>query len=204
MPSHAVCETPEAHLVPIISTFTGLFLRPFLSANGKMDREAIAKGLRKQFNPEHRFLVRDDRHAIHVERSKVGTSEPVRIGQSRHHGADQKGVDYREYVFSEEVGIGHCSWQHVRWRFYRNGRIAFHAGMRNDSKGLDTGDMQGHRIELRADDGQLIGAWTAEFFVRRQTAVREFPAHMLDEHPLLLLHFDELADHQTGCWFHER
>jgi len=83
-----------------------------------------------------------------------------------------------------------------------DGRIVFQAEMENGAGNLRIGNLQGHRIELRTSDGCLLGAWRAAFFVRRNSGIRHFPATLLDDHPLVPLHFDELAEQQSGaCYF---
>lgn len=164
-------------------------------------RQALAQILRQQFNPEHHALQRDEKHAIHVERSVSGESESVATGATSSQSEDP--VRWVEFVWAAERTIGDCRWSDVHWRFYRDGRIAFHAKMQNVGRKLDTGDIQGHRIELRTRDGLLIGAWAAAFFVRNRGAVSHFPATLMDDHPLLTMHFDELAEHQRGHWFYE-
>jgi hypothetical protein len=111
-------------------------------------------------------------------------------------------VRWKQYRWTDPKTLGESSWQSITWRFYENGLIAFQAEMTNKSNGLDLGDTQGHRIELLTPDGWMVGAWRAEFFVRRQNAVCHFAGYFEENHQLLSLHFDELSEVQMGIWFH--
>ena len=108
-------------------------------------------------------------------------------------------VAWREFVWSGPVTVDECEWGTVRWRFYSNGLVCFDAEMANSSTRLDTGDVQGHRIELREQNGLLLGVWVAGFFVRRALPMRGFAASFRDDHALLHLHFDAIAGTQSGA-----
>lgn len=184
--------------------FVGIASRIFsaaIGADSKQDRrQALSDIIKQHLDPGHLALQRDDRHAIHMDRSLPGENGSHTLGPA----ADGGGPSWVEYVWNQETTLDESHWSHVHWRFYASGRIAFHGRMHNTSGLLDAGDVQGHRIELRTRDGLLIGAWTAAFFVRTRGAVRNFPATLHDEHPLLIQHFDELAEQQLGHWFYER
>lgn len=109
-------------------------------------------------------------------------------------------VRWRDFIWSTGDKIDECTWEEVRWRFYSNGLVCFHAQMSNESRKLDTGDVQGHRIELREKNGLLLGVWIAGFFVRRSLPTRGFATSFIDEHAPLKLHFNEIDDKQQGAW----
>lgn len=115
-------------------------------------------------------------------------------------GSDEGAPRWREFVWSAPMQIDECEWGTVRWRFYSNGLVCFDARMANASRQLDTGDVQGHRIELRERNGLLLGVWVAGFFVRRSLPLRGFAASFLDEHLPLKLHFDDISETHLGAW----
>lgn len=189
-------------MLPLLPVFSRLLASASEGAGAKGRGQALSAMLKQQFNPDHHALQRDEKHAIHADRSASGESAPAVTGATSCEGADP--IRWIEFAWESEKTIDDCQWSDVHWRFYRDGRIAFHAKMQNAGGALDTGDIQGHRIELRARDGLLIGAWAAAFFVRSRGAVSHYPATLQDDHPLLTKHFDELAEQQLGFWFHER
>lgn len=109
-------------------------------------------------------------------------------------------VQWCEFLWTGHNTIDECEWGPVRWRFYSNGLVCFDAQMSNTSGKLDTGDVQGHRIELREKSGLLLGVWIAGFFVRRSLPMRGFAASFTDDHQPLKLHFDDIAETQLGAW----
>jgi hypothetical protein len=111
-----------------------------------------------------------------------------------------KTVSWVEYRWPEPFEKRSCLWQDVAWRFYDNGLVCFHAQMSNASEGIDIGDMQGHRIELRDEAGFLLGTWVASFFVRRQSIPIGFQATITEDYLPLKLHFPALRQVQTGMW----
>ncbi|MEM1076057.1 MAG: hypothetical protein AAF665_05840 [Pseudomonadota bacterium] len=113
---------------------------------------------------------------------------------------DSERLEWREYVWGGPTSIDECDWGQVRWRFYSNGLVCFDAQMSNTSGKLDFGDIQGHRIELREENGLLLGVWIAGFFVRRSLPLRGFAASFVDEHAPLRLHFSEIKDVHKGAW----
>jgi hypothetical protein len=121
-------------------------------------------------------------------------NDTLNLGQT---GDDLK---WREFLWTGPAEIDECEWGTVRWRFYNNGLVCFDAGMANKSQKLDTGDVQGHRIELREKNGLLLGVWIAGFFVRRDLPLRGFAASYSDDHLPLKLHFDDISDTQLGAW----
>ena len=100
----------------------------------------------------------------------------------------------------EGATIDECDWEQVRWRFYENGLVCFEARMSNKSGRLDSGDVQGHRVEIREKSGLLLGVWIAGFFVHRDLPMRGFAASYVDEHLPLKLHFADMTDDQSGAW----
>ena len=109
-------------------------------------------------------------------------------------------VKWCEFLWTEPTSIDECEWDHVRWRFYENGLVCFDARMANASSQLDNGDVQGHRIELREENGMLLGVWIAGFFVRKSLPLRGFASSFTDTHMPLKLHFDEISKQQGGAW----
>ncbi|MEE4187359.1 MAG: hypothetical protein V2I76_02790, partial [Roseobacter sp.] len=109
-------------------------------------------------------------------------------------------VRYKEFLWTQAETIDECEWGTVRWRFYSNGLVCFDAQMSNNSGKLDNGDVQGHRIELRENNGLLLGVWIAGFFVRRSLPLRGFAASFSDDHQPLKLHFDDIDEAQLGAW----
>ena len=162
----------------------------------KTDRDNIIKrtlGLADTGIP----IGREDEPAGYV-RWKAKENDASRTGKTK--GEAPEGLRWREFNWSFPETIDECEWGAVRWRFYSNGLVCFDAKMCNSSAQLDTGDVQGHRIELRETNGLLIGVWIAGFFVRRSLPMRGFAASFSDEHPPLRIHFDEISEQQSGAW----
>lgn len=113
---------------------------------------------------------------------------------------DGKEVKYHEFLWTTPEFVDECEWGTVRWRFYSNGLVCFDAEMANTSGTLDTGDVQGHRIELREKNGLLLGVWIAGFFVRRSLPLRGFAASFSDDHAPLKMHFNDIDDAHLGAW----
>lgn len=134
--------------------------------------------------------------AVGYRRWKSKDSEKSITGSSV---ADGKKLAWHEFRWENPISIDECQWEHVRWRFYENGLVCFNASMSNSSGRLDTGDVQGHRIEMRDKSGLLLGVWIAGFFVRRELPMRGFQASCIDDHPPLKLHFGEITDVQSGA-----
>lgn len=183
----------------IFTTMTSLLLKPVMGGEGKPGRRALQL-IKGRLDPDHAFLARDEDHAVHPDRHACRPSEPMTSGASAAKGAEP--VAWHEWRWTEACRVGECGWQEVRWRLYQNGRIAFHAEMENAAGSIRVGTLQGHRLELRTRDGLLLGAWKAAFVVGRGSGIRHFPATVLDEHPLLPMHFEELAERQSGIFFH--
>lgn len=114
---------------------------------------------------------------------------------------DGSPLAWREFAWGEYAKSGR-HWHSLRWRFYENGHVCFDARMSNSSKGVDLGHLQGHRIELRATDGLLIGVFACGFFVRRMQPVLGFQSDIMDSHATLKMHFADLAEEQTGFWLY--
>ncbi|MEO9653199.1 MAG: hypothetical protein ABJ360_28085 [Roseobacter sp.] len=142
-------------------------------------------------------IGREDEPAGYV-RWKAARNDTFNVGSTS--GVDNDGVRWREFLWTTPAQVDECDWGTVRWRFYSNGLICFDAQMANTSGKLDTGDVQGHRIELREDSGLLLGVWIAGFFVRRSLPLRGFAASFADEHQPLKLHFDDISEAQLGAW----
>ena len=132
-------------------------------------------------------------------RWQAGPSDATRTGAAPADG-DTPGPAWRDFLWTQPAQVDECAWDSVRWRFYSNGLICFDAQMSNTSGRLDTGDVQGHRIELREGNGLLLGVWIAGFFVRRALPMRGFATSFTDDHPPLRLHFTELEATQGGAW----
>lgn len=132
-------------------------------------------------------------------RWKAAPSETVNDGtvQQAEKDADLR---WREFLWIAPASIDECEWEQVRWRFYENGLVCFEARMSNTSGGLDKGDVQGHRVEIREKNGLLIGVWVAAFLVRKDLPMRGFAASFVDDHMPLKLHFSDIRDEQSGAW----
>lgn len=162
----------------------------------KLDRDNIIKrtlGLADTGIP----IGREDEPAGYV-RWKAQDNDAFLSGKAQGEGPD--GLRWHEFNWSFPESIDECEWGSVRWRFYSNGLVCFDAKMCNSSSKMDNGDVQGHRIELREENGLLIGVWIAGFFVRRSLPMRGFAASFSDEHPPLRIHFDEISEKQLGAW----
>jgi hypothetical protein len=140
-------------------------------------------------------IGRENEPAAYV-RWKAGDNDAFSSGKVE----NEEGLRWREFIWSGPQSIEDCSWGPVRWRFYSNGLVCFDAQMANISHRLDTGDVQGHRIELREKNGLLLGVWIAGFFVRRSLPLRGFAGAYVDEHLPLKLHFDDIKDDNLGAW----
>lgn len=182
------------------SVVSGFLLRPIMSFDPRKTRKDAARYLKSRFDPDHVFLARDEDHLLRRDRSEARESDRTTAGATPAKG-DAKPVAWREWAWTSECAVGHCTFREVRWRFYSNGRIAFQATMENAGSNIRIGNLQGQRIELRTSDGGLLGAWKAAFFVRRYSSVVNYPATILDEHPLVPLHFEDLAETQTGLYY---
>ncbi|WP_353643108.1 hypothetical protein [Mesorhizobium sp. WSM2239] len=66
---------------------------------------------------------------------------------------------------------------------------------------MDTRDLVGHCIELRATSGFLIGVWSAAFIIYKGDDHTVFHTAATDDFLPLKLHFDEIADSQDGFGF---
>lgn len=177
----------------------GFLMRPFMKIDSTKARESASRLLKSRLDPDRIALGRDEDHDIRKERLACAQSDPGVSGAAATKGGET--VAWREWRWTDACTVGPCTFSEARWRFYANGRIAFHAQMENAAGNFRVGNLEGHRIELRTKDGCLLGAWRAAFFVRRSSGIRHFPATILDEHPLVSLHFDELAERQDGIWY---
>jgi len=142
-------------------------------------------------------MGREDKPAGYI-RWKAGVNDVHNTGLAIAAG-EEKGVAWREYVWTPRTQIEDSAWEDVRWRFYQNGLICFDARMGNNSGKLDNGDVQGHRIELRERNGLLVGVWIAGYFVRKNLPMRGFQATIVDEHLPLKYHFSDLLEEQIGA-----
>ena len=144
--------------------------------------------------------------ALPLARHKLLAGYHLHGGASRKAVAGEASIDgkplrWREFAF-EKFEDGGCKWNAIRWRFYENGLISFHAEMSNASHGIDLGDIQGHRIELRDKDGFLLGIWAAGFYVARHREPVGYQTDAIDDHQPLKAHFADLAEKQQGHWIH--
>jgi hypothetical protein len=142
-------------------------------------------------------IGREDEPAGYI-RWAAENNDTFNVGRS--HGEDDAEVAWREFLWTRPTHIDECEWGTVRWRFYSNGLVCFDAQMANDSGKLDLGDVQGHRIELREENGLLLGVWIAGFFVRRGLPLRGFAASYSDTHLPLKIHFNDIGEQQHGAW----
>lgn len=186
-------------MLPFVTVATSLTNRVLNRKKGD-DAKDMKSLLKSKLNPGDPVLMRDAGYYLSDSQAAVAPSEMFETGEIAPTG-DAAPVRWRQYRWSEPRTLRECSWQAVTWRLYENGLIAFQAEMTNASGGLDIGDTQGHRLELVTTDGWMVGAWRAEFFVRRNNAVRHFAGYFEESHRLLSLHFDELAEVQLGMWF---
>ncbi len=186
-------------MLPVVSLMYGFLLRSVMSLDARKAQRNAARFLKGRFDPDHVFLSRDEEHLVNRALCVAACSDGSRSGAAPGPGAAGP-VVWREWCWREPRTVGPCTFREVRWRFYANGRIAFQAEMENAAGSFRPGNLQGHRIELRAGDGCLLGAWRAAFFVRRSSGILHYPATILDEHPLVPLHFDELAERQDGVF----
>jgi hypothetical protein len=113
---------------------------------------------------------------------------------------DGKPVHWVQFDWPEQQ-VDDCTFQRVRWRFYRNGLICLELVASKDATGLDVRDLVGHGIELRDRTGFLLGIWSAAFTIRRDTERTVFHTAAIDDFLPLKLHFDEVADVQDGGAF---
>lgn len=187
-------------MVGLISTAAAFLMRPLASRDPAKASQQALRFLKGRLEPDHVFLARDEDHTAHHEKMAMVESDATISGVSTPKGGTP--ITWREWRWSGPTKVEDCTFNAIRWRFYENGRIAFQADMQNAAGNIRPGNLQGHRIELVTADGLLVGAWKAAFFVRRTSGIRHFPATILDDHPLLPLHFEELAERQPGVCFH--
>lgn|GEM_PF-2594871 len=110
-------------------------------------------------------------------------------------------VRWREFVWTSEQVIKDCVLHKISWRFYENDLICLEICASKDAVGLDGSDLIGHRLELRDQTGFLIGIWAAAFLIVKDTSRRSFQTSAEDGHKVLKMHFDMLAEKQTGIAF---
>lgn len=180
-----------------------------LSLIAKLISTGVGKGKDgEEPGPLKKFMTREPQHAAlplarHAEvigiKMHVGQSDSSQAGSVVQ---DGKPIKWREFSWAQTQADDN-RWQSVRWRFYDNGLVCFDAEMSNEGDGMDLGDMQGHRIELREKAGLLLGTWVAGFYVRRGLPPIGFHASIVDDHAPLKLHFDDLMPTQTGAWLHK-
>jgi hypothetical protein len=188
-------------MVPPLPLFLG-FMRSIAGVRAaEMPSEKVdllSQAVRDQFGGGHLHLRRDE-HSLDIKKGIRGISETRSMG--RLSAPDTPEVQWIAFDWTTPQTLEEAAWGIVHWRFYANGLIAFHAEMSNTSGAFDTGDLQGHRIELRTADGFLLGAWHAGFFVRRGTLVKHYYGSLEENYLPLKMHFVDLAEHQEGQWF---
>lgn len=155
------------------------------------EAQSAVRGL---FAAEENIRIHVDDHTRHVRRGGAVTSASIIRGAAG--GDEWVEFHWPEIATDEEVEIAD-----VRWRLYRSGLTLFNGTLRTSGGGLDGGSVLGHRIELRAKDGALLGALYSGFFTHRAAVTDAFSSSAVIDHAPLKLHFDELADTQTGHWF---
>ena len=178
----------------IIGAVSKLF---FAQDESDKDHPATQGAFGKLLSKGHGASLARQTETIKYLKATAGQSGESASGDATLEG---KPCKWREFRWPSEAKQDECSWRWVRWRFYENGLVCFDAQMANASTGVDLGDLQGHRIELRDKTGFLLGIWIAGFFVRRRLPPLGFQANILDDHMPFKLHFSELADVQTGMW----
>ena len=156
--------------------------------------ESLGSALSAVFGPEQSLHIALDDHGEAVTEGREQESGPAAIG------GDGAG-GWIQWDFPALGAVGDARFGPARWRFYRSGLIVFNGVLETESGGLDGGELLGRRIELRTRDGLLLGAWLAGFFVPKRSAVTRFASTTQMEHAALALHFDDLAETQTGLAF---
>ncbi len=187
-------------MLPFVTAAMSFVDRLFNRKKGESAKE-LKSLIKNRLESGDPVILRDPEHYFSDQRAANAPSTAFESGHIAQSG-DNPPVRWKQYRWTNPKTLGESSWQSITWRFYENNLIAFQAEMANASTGLDQGDTQGHRIELVTNDGWMVGAWRAEFFVRRNNAVRHFAGYFEENHHLLSLHFDELAEVQMGIWFH--
>lgn len=110
-------------------------------------------------------------------------------------------VTWYEFVWDTDQQIKDCILHKVSWRFYSNKLICLEVCASKDNEGFDGSDLIGHRLELRDKTGFLVGIWAAAFLIVKDTTRRSFQTSAEDDHKVLDLHIDTLAEKQTGLSF---
>jgi len=114
---------------------------------------------------------------------------------------EKEPVKWVEFVWTADQAIKDCILHKIAWRFYENNLICLEICASKDDERFDGSDLIGHRLELRDETGFLIGIWAAAFLIVRGTERRSFQTSAEDDHKVLKLHFDKLAETQTGIGF---
>ena len=188
-------------MIPLITAGTAI-LDKVLGRKEDEKGKKLSAFLKNRFNPDHTDVSRDAEHVFSADKAKTGPNDGYTSGATPA-AEGESAVRWKEFRWSAPQTLSECHWESVTWRFYENGLVLFFAEMSNQGARFDLGDTQGHRIELRANDGCFLGAWKTGFFVRKNNAVRHFSSHFEDPHPLLKLHYDEISEAQMGIWFHD-
>lgn len=187
-------------MLPLVTVATSLADRVLKRKKGESAKE-LKTIIKTHLSSDDLTIYRDADHYLAASRALAQPSEAYSTGEAPA-GGDGNPVAWKQFSWTEPKTLGECTWTGVTWRVYATGLIAYQAQMTNVSTGLDVGDSQGHRLELRTGDGWMLGAWKANFFVYRQNAVQSFSGYFEDEHKLLALHFADLAETQEGIWYH--
>jgi hypothetical protein len=160
--------------------------------------ESLSSAFSAVFGAQNNLHIALDDFAEPLGESAESESQPIRRGGGEGDAA------WVEWVFLETAAMRDARFGRARWRFYASGLVVFNGELATMRGGLDRGDLLGHRIELRAGDGLLLGAWLAGFFVRPEAANHRYVSTAQIDHTALTRHFDDLAEVQTGQWFRRR
>jgi hypothetical protein len=127
-----------------------------------------------------------------------GPSGPFKRGKVKLEGTD---IPWVQFSWPDAINIDGCEWSSVGWRFYQNGLVSLSAELSKKDSGFDLADLLGHTVELRDKSGFVVGVWSAAFYVLKGSETMAYQSSATEDFAPLKLHFNELADVQTGCFF---
>lgn len=167
-------------------------------AGDKKTAENLKTAFSSVFGAEENLHIALDDFAEPLGEAMPGPSGPARRGGE----GDDAWV---EWDFDPpRKTVPYARLDRARWRFYASGLIVFNGVFATERAGVDGGDLLGHRVELATEDGLVLGAWLAGFFVRPDSALDRYVSTARIEHAALKRHFGDLAEAQNGCWFRRR